>query len=201
MIPVILISLFLVSCSDSEKFDIEKSRQIQEVEIGYEEDGTKLYLYGLWIENGRCCSSLNNNYLYSYFWVINGDTAYSISPSHEVGYGLHFVTLVLVDAFGDTIAVSDSIYMPEPLRITLLSPIDSFKVKSTDTTPVFEYKINKERANSHVYVSTDKESLWEEENRYRRDRILKPPFFWGVKAFTEQDTVFSKEIRWVQLQN
>ena len=201
--PVIALTLLMLSCSDSEKFSSEKSHVIQLKGISSTSRANELYLYeDLWLVNSEHSVPFRLDsakyYLNDYFWIIDSDTIRSNKNPHRTGYGEHSVKLVLIDAYGDTLSDSISVRLDEPLKIDLLSPIDGFSDFSKTDSLEFRYKISGvdswEQAFSFVYVSTDTNSLWKEEN-ILRDNILKPPlddiYFWGVKAFTEQDTVFS----------
>ena len=203
--PVIALTLLMLSCSDSDEFGSEKSNVIQLKGISYYTPrANELYLY----EDLRLVNSENSvqfrldsakYYLGDYFWIIDSDTIRSNKNPHRASYGEHFVKLVLIDVYGDTLSDSITVRLNEQLRIELLSPIDGFSDFSKTDSLEFRYKIGGvdswEQASSFVYVSTDENSLWKEEN-ILPDNILKPPlddiYFWGVKAFTEQDTVFSK---------
>jgi len=180
--------LLIISCS-GEKFDGEKKQGIQAF-IDFEVSRTmNLNLYP-WIETEDCY----------YFWIVNGDTV--SSNRGKAIYGWNSLKLVLVDAFGDT-TIGDSLNFLI-LKISLLSPVDSF---STDLPVSFRYEINGENewegVYPFVYTSKDRDSLWRDENRRdeNSNNILEPPYFWGVRAFTEYGSVFSEEIRWIQPKN
>jgi len=194
----------IVSCSDGDKFSGEKNQQIRIEGIDYEISNGKLYLLGiLQTEIKNCVSSNNlgscavNNcwiindgkysytslrrldacYLSNYIWIIDND---------EI-YGEHFVKLILVDVFGDSISYSTSIRVDEPLRITLLSPIDDYEASKTEDIK-YQYHIS----------GIDK---WEEGDwRYTIDTVDETEQFydWRVKVFN-QDTIYS-EIRrvWIK---
>jgi hypothetical protein len=200
---VIALALLALSCSDSDKFSGGKSPVIQLRGISSDSRANDLYLY----EDLRLVDSeesvpfyldYSKGYLSDYFWIIDNDTVRSNKNPHRTGYGEHFVKLVLIDAYGDTL--SDSIYvrLNQPLMIELLSPIYGFSDFSKADSLEFRYKISGvdswEQVSSFVYVSTDENSLWKEENILEKN-ILRPPladiYFWGVKAFTEQDSASS----------
>ena len=202
--PVIALTLLMLSCSNSDKFSSEKNHVIQLKGISATSRANELYLYeDLRLVNSEYSVPFHLDsaryYLNDYFWIIGGDTIRSNRNPHRTGYGEHSVKLVLIDVYGDTLSDSISVRLNEPLRIDLLSPIDGFSDFSKTDSLEFRYKIGGvdgwEHDSSAVYVSTDENSLWKEEN-ILQDNILKPPlddiYFWGVKAFTEQDTVFSK---------
>jgi hypothetical protein len=170
MIAVILLALFLVSCSDSDKFSGEKKQQIWIEGIDYEIDEpgkVSLYVflqskiascfssnnYGnctifsncYWIINNKCCISLKNLetcHLSSYLWIIDNDTISSFKNPYNAGYGEHLVKLVLVDVFGDSISDSTYIKINKPLKVELLSPINGFSDLAKVDSLVFQYKIS-----------------------------------------------------------
>jgi len=234
-----VVFFLIISCSDSDKFSGEKNYPIRIEGFYYEVDKSgKVELYaGLqsekncfsgicttfrdcyWVINNKCCISSKNLsacHISDYLWIIDNDTIPSFENPYDAGYGEHFVKLVLVDTFGDSISDSTYIQVDEPLKITLLSPVEEYKALKTDRL-VFQYHISgidiwEETAwQDTVYISTDenvlenKALLWEK-GRALRNKFLNPPlnepvYYWGVKVYNqEQDTtIYSEEIRsvWV----
>jgi hypothetical protein len=203
LIAVIAVQIF-ISCSDSDNFSNQEIRRIRINTISARASGSQLYLDAVILleySDSYTYIPLDSirDYVIDCFWVINNDPIRSTKNPHRVGYGEHFVKLVLIDFYGDTISDSLSIRMNEPLRIELLSPINGFSDFSKEDTLKFRYKVSGvdkwEQMQSFLYVSTDKDSLWEEKNI--RDSVLPPLadiYYWGVKAWTEQETADS-EIR------
>jgi hypothetical protein len=224
----------LLSCSSEDKFNGDKKQHIQIEKISYGEDGYgNVYLFGNLQTEIESCTSLNSHgannlpsnfwrinnmyyslrnldacYLSDYLWIIDDKIIPSYQNPYNVGFGEHLVELVLIDLYGDSISYSASIRINEPLKITLLSPINGF---STTEPVIFQYNISGvdswEQMRSFVYASTDKESLWEKENRLADNVLSTPiekPVFWGVMAFTDSgDSVRStdKEIRYLWPKN
>jgi hypothetical protein len=206
-ILAIMLSM-LFSCSNADKFSDEKSQHIRIEKIsGMNIDGDIYLFWNLQTELESCInlSKRDAQNLPKGLWKINGNYYHSIDLDscyltdyissfknpYNAGFGEHLVELILIDIYGDSIGYSTYIRINEPLKITLLSPIDDF---STTEPVTFQYKISGvdswEQVQSFVYSSTDKESLWEEENA---GKVLNPPFFWGVMAFTDHgDSAFSE---------
>jgi len=229
------VAFFLViSCSDSDKFNIEKKQQLWIDGIAYNmEKSGKTYLYAVlqsekncfsgtcttikdcyWVINGKCCISSKNLgvcNLKDYLWIIDNDTIPSFENPYDINYGKHFVKLVLVDAFGDSI--SDSTYI-QRFKITLLSPVDKYEASKKDMIE-FQYYINgidtweEGTWEETVYVSTDEnvlenDTLLWKEGKALEDKFFKPPlnkqtYYWGVKAYNQYITFYS-EIRsiWIK---
>jgi hypothetical protein len=197
-------ALFLISCSDSDKFNANSNPKI-EFNIFYEsfKYRNKPYIYAY----ANVSPKNGEEYYYYYYWIIDGEHFYSRDVEKNVSYGEHFLKFVLIDSFGDTLSESGVVRVNEPLKITLLSPIESYEAAKTDTI-VFQYKISgidtwEEEPETVVYVSIDEE-VWEN-GKQIQDNFLMPPlneqvYYWGVKAFSEQDTVYS-EIRSVCIKN
>jgi len=230
----LLFAVFLViSCSDSDKASGGGNQQIWIDEIYYELGGKRLYLIGIietdikscfshtnfgncevnncWIINGKygfvSLKKLNDCYLKDYLWIIDDDTIPSSDKTYRTIYGKHFVKLVLIDTFGDSISEGKHLYIDEPIEITMLSPVDEYEAAKNDTL-VFQYKINGidewETWQDTVYVSTDEnvlenDSLLWAEGKALENKFLKPPltgeaYYWGIKV-SNQDTAFYSEIR------
>jgi len=197
---IMALTLLMLSCSESDKFSSEKSHVIQLNGIHHTLNGSDLFLYAdLRLDSAQIpLDSAAKYYLNDYFWIINNIISRSNRNAHKVGYGEHFVKLVLIDTYGDILSDSITVIINEPLKIELLSPIEKFSNFAKTDSLEFRYKISGidswEQASSLLYVSTDKNSLWEEEN-ILQSNILRPPltdiYFWGVKAFTEQDSAVS----------
>jgi hypothetical protein len=205
LIAVIVVQVF-ISCSDNGNFSNQEIRRIRINAISARTSGSQISLYAdirLEYSDSSTYIPLDSikDYVIDCFWVINNDLIRSTRNPHRVGYGEHFVKLVLIDFYGDTISDSLSIRTNEPLKIELLSPIEGFSNFSKEDTLKFRYKVSGvdkwEQMQSFLYVSTDEDSLWEEKNI--RDSILEPPhtdiYYWGVKAWTEQDAAIYSEIR------
>jgi len=211
-IALFVVSFFIISCSDSDKFSGEKNQQIRIEGIDYEVYYGELYLLGIlqseivnncWIINGKysyvSLKNLGTCYLSDYLWIID-----------NAGYGEYLVKLVLVDTFGDSISDSAYIKINEPFKITLLSPVENYKASKTDTLS-FQYHISGiDTWEDTVYISTDenvlenKALLWEN-GKAMENKFLEPPlnelvYYWGIKVST-QDTAFYSEIRSVWIKN
>ncbi|MCL1967093.1 MAG: hypothetical protein FWF67_04360 [Fibromonadales bacterium] len=236
----LLAALFLaVSCSDSDKASGEKNQGIWIADIDYEVYRDRLYLIGIleseidnctshinfgdcsinncWIINGKysyiSLKNLGACHLKDYLWIIDGDTIPSSEKSNKAVYGEHFVELVLVDTFGDSISEGRYIQIDEPLRITMLSPVNDYEARRNETL-VFQYRISGidtwETWEDTVYVSSDEkvlenETLLWEEGRALANKTLRPPlneqvYYWGVKI-SNQDTAFFSRIRSVWIKN
>jgi len=199
----------LISCSDSDKFDADSKSEI-EFEVFYRiskcQNKPCIYAYADILPRG------GEEIYYYYYWLIDGERLYRYDnkdmKQENISYGEHFLEFVLIDGFfGDTLSDSGIIQVDEPLEITLLSPIEGYGMAKTDTI-VFQYKISgidtwEENPQTVVYVSTD-EDVWEN-GKPIKDNFLRPPlnervYYWGVKAFTEQDSTFS-EIRSLWIKN
>jgi len=226
---VILLTVFflVVSCSDNDKLSREK-QQIWIDGIDYGISSDKIHLLGILEING-CTSSLNNFekctinncwvinnkhsfislknldacYLRDYLWIIDEDTIHSGDSFYNVNYGEHFVKLILVDTFGDSLSESTYLRIDEPLKITLLSPVHEYEAAKKDIIE-FQYHISgidtweEGMWKDTVYVSTDTTLLWEEGNALK-NIFFKPPsiqrdYYWGVKI-SKQDTAFYSRIR------
>jgi len=197
-------ALLLISCSDRGKFSDNSEYKI-DFYIFHEsfEYRNKPYIYvyaNIFPRGGE------EEYYY-YYWIIDGERFFERELEKDVSYGEHFVKFVLIDSFGDTLSENAVIRVDEPLKITQLSPIQEYKAAKTDTIE-FQYKISgidkwEEEPQVMVYVSKD-EDVWEN-GKPIKDNFLAPPFnelvyYWGVMAFTKQDTAFS-EIRSVWIKN
>jgi hypothetical protein len=192
-------ALFLISCSDSDIFNDNGKPEI-EFNIFYEiyKYRNEPYIYA----KANLSLKDDSEYFY-YYWVIDSDRFYSQYVEKKISYGEHFLKFVLLDSFGDTLSESSIIRVNEPLKITMLSPVEAYEAAKNDTI-VFQYKISgidtwEEEPEKVVYISVD-ENEW----RPLKGNFLTPPlneqvYYWRVKAFTEQDTVFS-EIRsvWIK---
>jgi len=204
--PVIILIFLILSCSNDDEFSSEKKIVIQLKGIDYDYKQNSLS-EDLWLDSYKINLDFAAEHLSSYFWIIDNDTIRSIKPPN-IGYGEHFVKLVLIDAYGDTLSHSIFARRNEPLKIELISPIDGFSDFSKTDHLEFRYKIsgidNWEQASSFVCVSTEEESLWEEDN-FLQNNILEPPladiYFWGVKVFMEPDSIFNSEIRKIWIKN
>ena len=190
---------FSISCSDSE-FDTNSEPEI-ELYVNYQlfKYQNKPYLYAY----ADISPKYGEEEYYYYYWVLDGEKqCYNCQDIEKnISYGEHFLEFVLIDRFGDTLSESGVIQVDEPLKITLLSPIEGYRVAKTDTIK-FQYKISgidtwEENPQIVVYISTD-ENVWENGNPIQDDFLLPPlkeqVYYWGVKAITKRDTVFS-EIR------
>jgi len=229
----LLAAFFLaVSCSDSDKASGENNQRIWIVGLDYGILHDKLYILGLlesevssctassnfgnckdnncWYINGKygfiSLKNLSACYLRDYVWIIDGDTipSYSEKP-YNLSYGEHFAKLILVDTFGDSISDSAYIYIDEPLRIIMLSPVDEYEARRNDTL-VFQYHISGidtwEVWKDTVYVSTDENVLKNDtllwtEGKALENKILKPPlngqaYYWGVKLSKRNTVIYSR---------
>jgi len=199
----------LISCSDGDKFDANDKSEIElfKVSCDIRKCLNKPCIYAYADISPRDGEEI----YYYYYWILDGERLYKYDNKdmkrENVSYGEHFLEFVLIDFFGDTLSDSGIIQVDEPLEITLLSPIEGYGMAKTDTI-VFQYKISgidtwEENPQTVVYVSTD-EDVWEN-GKPIKDNFLLPPlnervYYWGVKAFTEQDSTFS-EIRSVWIKN
>jgi len=227
--------IFITSCSDNGKMSDEKNQRLWIDGIAYGIDNYgKLYLIGIleteinscipfnkfedctanncWVINSKyryiSLKNLNACYLRNYFWIIDKDTISISDSTYNVNYGEHFLKLVLVDTFGDSISESAYIQMDEPIKITMLSPVDNYEASKTDRL-VFQYRISgidtweEGTWKDSVYVSTD-ENVWEEgialENNFLRPPLNERVYYWGIKV-SNQDTAFYSEIRSVWIKN
>jgi hypothetical protein len=213
-LPPILAVFPILSCSDSDKFSGENNQQIRIEEIYCETDESgKLYLYGFSLTGIESCTSLEDIGtcgLNDYFWIIDNDTIFSNNTyiDYNAGYGEHSVKLVLLDVFGDTLSADTIVHLNEPLRIKLLSPINTFQLQNADSVK-FQYKISGEgweNIQAFLYLSPVRDSLWKEENRLENnilpiDELTEPRYFWGVMAkHTEYEPIVS-EIRYILIGN
>jgi len=232
--------LLAISCSGSDKAGNESNQQVWIDWIDYEIYLNNVYLIGFmgtgikscaffypnfgdctvnncWVINRSGYFSLKNLdicYLKDYLWIVDNDTIHSSDEFNKVTYGEHFVKLVLVDAFGDSISESRYIQIDEPLRITMFSPVDYYEAQRNETL-VFEYRISgidtwEAALEDTVYISTDENVLENDtllwtEGKALENKVLKPPlnaqdYYWGVKV-SNQDTAFYSEIRRVCIRN
>jgi len=233
MICFILLATFflIISCSDSNKFSGENQQVlIEKIYYGSEEPGRVFLQAGLqferncfsgtcttindcyWVINGKCCISSKNLgacNLRDYLWIIDNDTISSFENPYDIGYGKHFVKLVLVDAFGDSISSGTyNIQIDEPLKIALLSPVENYKASKMYGLE-FQYRISgidtweEDQWKSTVYVSTD-ENVWKNgkalENNFLYPPLDEQEYYWGVKV-SNQDTAIYSEIRSVWIEN
>jgi len=189
-------ALFLISCSDGYIF-ADNGPEL-ELDIFY---GLK-YQNGLYIDAHAYISPIYDAEYYYYYWIIDGESFYNLDAQKKVSYGEHFLKFVLIDFFGDTLSKSGVVRVNEPLKITLLSPIEEYEAAKSDTVK-FQYKISgidiwEENPQVEIYISTDKE-VWTQ-----IDSLWMPPtedtYYWGIKAFTEQETANS-EIRSLCIKN
>jgi hypothetical protein len=189
-------AFFLISCSDGNKFDGNSKPELELLGIVCGKSGFYIDAYA------NVSLRDDGKYYYSY-WIIDGEIISNNDVRKRVSYGEHFLKFVLIDSFDDILNDSCSVRINEPLKVTLLSPVDNYQAEKTDTIK-FQYKINgidawEENLQAEVYISTDKK-VWK-----RIDSLFVPPFaeeiyYWGVKAFTEQDTTNLEEIRsiWIK---
>jgi len=189
--------LFLISCSN--KFNDNNEHELELLGIVCGQSGS--YIYAL----ANISSIDDAKYYYSY-WIIDGEFVSSsynnLEVRKKVSYGEHFLKFVLIDNFGDTLSESCyDIRVNEPLKITLLSPVEKYEAAKTDTI-AFQYKISgidvwEENPQITIYISTIKDSLWKEGKIIENNFWIptkEQTYYWGIKAFTEQDSTFS-EIR------
>lgn len=177
----IILTVF-ISCSNSDKFNDSDDMKIRLNRIGYNNSIKTLFADLTYEYNGypERISLKDLEGFCFYFWVINGDTIYSKNP--VLGYGSQDVKFFLLDIYGDIIGDSLPIFcISEPLKITLLSPIDEFEMQ-LETKPEFQYSIS--GANCGEYIS---DTVFVEK--------IQDTTFWQVMAFTEQDTIFSEPRR------
>ncbi|MDR2553838.1 MAG: hypothetical protein LBC64_00280 [Fibromonadaceae bacterium] len=231
--------LLAISCSDSDKASNESNRHIWIDAIDYETYLNKVYLIGFietgikncafymnfgdctvnncWVINSRhayfSLKNLDVCYIKDYLWIVDKDTIHSSDEFNKVTFGEHFVKLVFVDVFGDSISESARLRIDEPLKVTMLSPVDGYEAQRSETL-VFEYRISGidtwETWEDTVYVSSDAKVLEDEtllwiEGKALENKTLKPPlnkqaYYWGVKL-SNQDTAFYSEIRSVWVRN
>jgi len=232
--------LLAASCSDSDKASGEGNQRIWIDGIDYEIGGRNLYLIGIleseikscvsyvnfedcqvnncWIMNGKyryiSLKNLDACYLKDYLWIIDSDTIPSSEKSFKARYGRHFVKLVLVDVFGDSISESAYLRIDEPLGIAMFSPVDGYEASKNDTL-VFQYRISgidewESTLADTVYISTDEnvlenDSLLWADGTALENKFLKPPlkervYYWGIKV-ANQDTAYYSRIRSVWIKN
>ena len=199
-LPIFATTLFLISCSDNYKYDDSKPELKLDVSCYISGYPNELYL------NASAKELKDAAQYYYYYWIVDEERMYNYYDIRKkVSYGEHFAKLILIDSFYDTLSRSCSISVNEPLKITLLSPIENYEALKTDTL-VFQYGISggEENAQISIYISTDETLLWEKgktlENNFLEPPLNEQTYYWGVKAFTEQDTAFS-EIRSVWIKN
>jgi len=194
-----VVALFLISCSDVDKYN-DNGKPDLAIDVFYDvfeyRNEPYIYAYAYLLQK--------DDSEYYYYWALDGERFYNQYMEKKVSYGEHFLEFVLLDNFGDTLSESGFIRVNEPLKVTMLSPVESYEAAKTDTI-AFQYKISgidtwEEEPETLVYISTD-------ENKWipMIGNFLPPPFnervyYWRVKAFTEQDTVFS-EVRSVCIKN
>jgi hypothetical protein len=206
----LFVFIFILSCSNSDKFSEEESLKIFIDRIFCEVRNTNWLYFNadLHIENEESWKEVNFDeldryYLQNYYWTIDGIVTKN-KIAQQVSYGKHLVKLFLIDAWGDTLSDSLLVFVNEPLSISLLSPIDDFS-KFTETDKIeFEYRVNgvdewENMDSVFVYVSSDEDSLWKEENKLENN-YLEPPltesvYFWGVKAWISPNDSAHSEIR------
>jgi len=191
----ILLALFLISCTNSDRFDYDSSKPEPRFDIFYDafEYQNEPYIYA------NVYIGEDSEYYY-YYWIIDGEYFYGRYVEKKVSYGKHFIEFVLLDLFGDTLSESGVLYVDEPLKITLLSPVEKYEAAKTDTI-VFQYKMSgvdtwEKEPETIVYISADGKR-W----RPLRGNILVPPlndsvYYWMIRA----DTAFS-EIRSLCIKN
>jgi len=195
-------AIFLISCSDNNRFDANSKPKLELL-------GIVCGKSGLYIDAYANISIINDGKYYYSYWIIDGETISNSYNNSDVrktaSYGEHFLKFVLIDNFEDILSDTCSVRINEPLKVTLLSPVEKYKAEKTDTIK-FQYKISgidtwEENPQIAVYISKDKE-VWK--NGKQIDSLLLPPFteetyYWGIKTFTEQDTAYS-EIRsvWIK---
>jgi hypothetical protein len=231
---------FVISCSDSDKASGKNAQRLWIDGIDYGIYRDKLYLLGIleseingctsynnfgecavnncWVINGKysfiSLKNLDACYLRDYFWIIDEDTIPSFDSSYVLSYGEHFVKLILVDVFGDSTSESAYIQIDEPLKITLLSPVEDYQAPK-NAQLVFQYRISgidtwEAPLEDTVYISTDEnvlenDTLLWEEGKALESKFLKPPlnervYYWGVKV-SNQDTAFYSRVRSVWIKN
>lgn len=210
---IIIFIVFIFSCS-VEKFEEDKNSEKLILSGFYYErihgvTSVLLYLYeDLYIEeDGKYRQTFLENLpeesVKDYYWILDKDTIYNSRLQRQVNYGEHEVKLYIIDYFGDTLSDSGFVYIEEPFKITLLSPVNNFKANPNETLG-FAYTIRGlkegEMFDSKIYVSTNINTLWEEENIIFGNSFVFPnidslnTLYWGVKASTEFNSVKS-EIR------
>jgi hypothetical protein len=210
----LFIFIFIFSCFNSDKFSDEESPKIFIDKIFCEVRNINwLYFYAdLYIKNGESPRKIDFNELdcclQDYYWTIDGNVINN-AIDQQVSYGKHFVKLFLIDAWGDILSDSLLVFVNQPLSINLFSPIDNFPEFAKTDKIIFEYKVNgvdewESMDSVFVYVSSDKNSLWEEKNKLENN-YLEPPltesvYFWGVKAWISPDDSAHSEIREIWLQ-
>jgi len=188
-------ALFLVSCSD-DKFNASSKPELELLGIVCDSDGS-------YIDADAKISRVDDGKYYNPYWIIDGElVSNDLYVRKRVSYGEHFLKFFLIDGFEDILSDSCYIRINEPLRVTLLSPIEKYEAAKTDTI-IFQYKISgidtwEENPQTVVYISTDQKD-W-----MQIDSLLPPPFadtvYWRVKAFNEQYTAFSeiRSILWIK---
>jgi hypothetical protein len=195
-------ALFLISCSDSDKFNISSNPELGLENIYCEQVQNEPYIYA------RTNLSLKNRAEYVWYWIIDEKYVNNYSPfefEEKVSYGEHLLKFVLIDSFGDSLTDSCVVSVNEPLKITPLSPIKNYAAAKTDTI-VFQYKISgvdtwEENLQISIYISTDKDVF--EKGEIENNPWVPPQsnqtYYWGIKAFIGQDTAFSEPRRiWIK---
>jgi len=167
-------ALFLISCSENDKFNADSAPKL-EFAITYDVRYREPYIYAR--------ANIPKDYAEYYYcyWMIDEERFNNQSAQKKVSYGEHILKFTLLDLFGDTLNKSDTIRVNEPLKITLLSPIDEYEASITDTI-IYKYKVS--GVDTWEKLDTLVNILWLNDSVYS----------WKVKAFTEQETVTS-EIR------
>jgi len=201
---LLAMAVFLITCSDSDKFNVNSKSEI-EIDIFYNvynRHRHEPYIYAY-----ANILPIGDEEYYYYYWVIDGERFFSQELEKKISYGEHFLGFVLIDNFGDTLSEGGYIRVDEPLKIALLSPVENYEAAKNDTIK-FQYRISgvdkwEEDPQIIVYISKDEE-VWEN-GKPIQDIFLMPPlneqvYYWGIKAFNEQDTTFS-EIRSLWIKN
>jgi len=177
-----IFALFIISCSNSDKFDSGNIYKIQIDSISY-----KYYLYGDFsLESPEYSGSILfdslEKYIINYYWIINDTVVNLKNPKLNYGlnYGLNSAELFLIDHFGDTISAGKNFCLDEPLKIELLSPINNYHSSKTE---ILEYQYNISGWNCKENIRDSVITTEKDENNC---------FFWRVTVFTEQNTDFSE---------
>jgi hypothetical protein len=179
----LIFAFFLISCTDTDKFNGEKIQKIQIDSISYSYN-----LYGNFsfeseeYSGGIPLSYIRDCCISDYHWIINGNLDNSENP--QLNYGSYSVKLILVDYFGDTVSSSKDFCLNEPLKIDLLSPIDDY-LNSSKEPLEFRYRITgwncmEYRDSVDVFKGDEGEN------------------FWRVIVFTEQRADTSEIRRWLE---
>jgi hypothetical protein len=154
--------------------------------------------------HARAYLSLKDEAVGYWYWIIDEKRIYNFEIDEKVSYGEYSLKFVLIDSFGDSISDGCDVRVNEPLKVTLLSPVEEYEAAKIDSI-VFQYKISgidtwEKEPETVVYISID-----EKEWIPLKDNFLTPPlneqvYYWRIEAFTEQDTALS-EIRSVWIKN